>query len=521
LLKGIFTMTIFTGNNGANHALAGGGLIGFTGGSVAETNDDISDIYYGREGDDIVLAGESGDTLFGEDGSDTLKGGGGADILDGGFGLDTLKGQDGDDWFLMHTGQFIDYVDGGSGIDTLDLSGIADYGATVDLAAGKYTVPVRGTADVVSVETVIGTHNADTMKGTAGAETFWGEGGNDYLDGGAGGDAMVGGAGNDIFVIDDMMDRAYEGLNEGTDTIFTTLNSLVIADNIENARFKGTGDFVGIGNALNNVITGGSGKDAIGGRDGNDKLLGGKGDDQLHGENGNDVLDGGAGRDRMEGGDGTDTASYAGASAGVTVDFANYIINTGDASGDNFLDVENIMGSAFADSLRGDNLVNTLSGGAGNDVLIARGGNDRTVGGEGADTLYGDAGNDTLDGGLGKDVMSGGVGGDRFDFNAVIESAIGSGRDVIRDFTVNPDGGTGFIDRLEVSTIDAKAGMAGDQAFSFIGTGAFTAEGQIRVVQSGTDTIVQFNTTGASGAEMEVLLADFTANLLTAADFIL
>jgi Ca2+-binding RTX toxin-like protein len=514
-------MSIFTGNNGRNIAFTGVLLDGFSGGSVADTADSASDIYYASDGDDIVQAGDTSDFLYGQVGSDTLKGGGGADLLDGGYGLDTLLGQAGDDWFLMHNSEFIDHVDGGEGIDTLDLRDITDDGADVDLAKREYTVERLGTASVISIETVVGTNNKDTIKGTDAAETFWGLAGNDVLDGGGGADVMVGGLGNDVFVIDDVMDKAYEAAGEGGDKIITSLGSLIIADNVENLTFIGAGNAIGIGNALSNTIVSGAGNDAIGGRDGNDRLFSGAGDDQLHGEAGNDVLEGGAGRDRMEGGSGSDTAAYGNAKAGVVVDFANYSLNTGDALGDNFLDVENLSGSAFKDSLRGDALANALSGLDGDDVLIGRGGNDRAVGGAGRDTLYGDAGNDTLEGGLGKDNMSGGLGSDRFDFNALEESAAGSQRDAIRDFTVNPAGGGGYVDRIEVEAIDAKAGVMGDQAFTFIGGADFTGEGQIRVLQSGVHTIVQFNTSGTGGAEMEVLLADFIATNLSAADFIL
>ena len=55
---------------------------------------------------------------------------------------------------------------------------------------------------------------------------------------------------------------------------------------------------------------------------------------------------------------------------------------------------------------------------------------------------------------------------------------------------------------------------------TFIGTDAFTAEGQIRAVQAGSDTVVEFNTAGASGADMQVQLADFTAATLKLADFL-
>jgi hypothetical protein len=69
-----------------------------------------------------------------------------------------------------------------------------------------------------------------------------------------------------------------------------------------------------------------------------------------------------------------------------------------------------------------------------------------------------------------------------------------------------------------VTGIDAIAG-GGDDAFSFIGGAAFSAAGQIRVIQSGADTLIQFNIAGSDGAEMTILLANFTASKLTVGDF--
>ena len=70
------------------------------------------------------------------------------------------------------------------------------------------------------------------------------------------------------------------------------------------------------GNALNNSIVGGSGKDylvgaagndSIFGNDGNDKLFGDAGNDSLNGGNGNDTLSGGTGNDSLFGGAGNDS----------------------------------------------------------------------------------------------------------------------------------------------------------------------------------------------------------------------
>ena len=60
------------------------------------------------------------------------------------------------------------------------------------------------------------------------------------------------------------------------------------------------------GNALNNTILGGTGKDTLYGLDGADSLLGGKGNDYLRGYDGDDTLIGGEGNDSLKGNGGDD-----------------------------------------------------------------------------------------------------------------------------------------------------------------------------------------------------------------------
>ena len=65
---------------------------------------------------------------------------------------------------------------------------------------------------------------------------------------------------------------------------------------------------------------------------------------------------------------------------------------------------------------------------------------------------------------------------------------------------------------------DANADVEGFQAFKFIGTGEFSAVGQLRWFQAGGDTIVEGNTDAAPGAELRIVL-DPLVNL-QASDFI-
>jgi hypothetical protein len=126
----------------------------------------------------------------------------------------------------------------------------------------------------------------------------------------------------------------------------------------------------------------------ITGTAGNDTLTGGISDDILIGLAGADILNGGAG---------IDTASYASSAAAVTVNLnlATAQTSAGDASGDILSSIENLVGSAFADTLTGDANANTLDGGAGADTLNGGAGDDILIGGAGADTLVGGTGIDT------------------------------------------------------------------------------------------------------------------------------
>jgi Ca2+-binding RTX toxin-like protein len=145
-------------------------------------------------------------------------------------------------------------------------------------------------------------------------------------------------------------------------------------------------------------------------------------------------------------------------------------------------------------------------------------------GGDGIDTIFGGDGNDRIAGGLGGDTLFGASGGpinkDVFVYATAADSGIAPGTfDTIEDFLVAGGNGTSFIDRIDLSAIDAKAGAPFNEDFGFIGTAGFTAEGQIRAIQNGADTLIEMNIAGTSGAEMSILLRNFTAINLTLFDF--
>nr|WP_281409329.1 calcium-binding protein [Microvirga terricola] len=107
--------------------------------------------------------------------------------------------------------------------------------------------------------------------------------------------------------------------------------------------------------------------------------------DRLLGMGGNDILTGGLGGDTIDGGDDIDTASFQFATAGVAASLDTNTGTAGEAAGDTYISIENLLGSNYAD---------TLTGGDGSNYLWGGGGNDALTGSCGADTLDGGAGND-------------------------------------------------------------------------------------------------------------------------------
>ena len=241
-----------------------------------------------------------------------------------------------------------------------------------------------------------------------------------------------------------------------------------------------------VGNALDNSIFGGSGKDTLYGKNGNDYLFGDAGNDKLYGQNGNDTLYGGTGNDTLTGGKGNDLficdsgndiiTDYAtGDKISVNAEIAASSVVGSDATftiGSNTLTVTNgknkeiefveangttrtIIGGAYlstdktadkvtltakwrevadastrtkAVNITGNAQNNSILGGSGKDTIYGKDGDDYLVGNAGADKLYGQNGNDTLWGGIGNDTLTGGAGADTFIYNS------GEGKDVIADF---------------------------------------------------------------------------------------
>jgi Ca2+-binding RTX toxin-like protein/murein DD-endopeptidase MepM/ murein hydrolase activator NlpD/uncharacterized protein YcfL len=132
---------------------------------------------------------------------------------------------------------------------------------------------------------------------------------------------------------------------------------------------------------------GSAAQDALIGSTADDRLDAKGSNDVLFGLGGNDTLIGGPGNDILDGGDGSDTADYSDAPGRVVVDLAiTAPQNTLGGERDTLISIENLVGTGFNDTLRGDANDNQLRGAAGNDIIEGRDGNDTLDGGAGNDT---------------------------------------------------------------------------------------------------------------------------------------
>ncbi|BBD63171.1 YD repeat-containing protein (plasmid) [Nostoc sp. HK-01] len=461
--------------------------------------------------------------ITGNSGGNILKGDAGNDTLDGGAGNDTLDGGVGDDLMIGGAGNDIYYVDSSNdqiteavneGTDTVRASVTWTLGDNLEnlILTGNSAIDGTGNALKNSItgnsadNNLFGGDNDDTLKGDAGNDTLDGGAGNDTLDGGVGDDLMIGGIGNDTYYVDSINDQIVELAHEGTDTVRSAI-TWVLGDNLENLVLTGSKAIDGTGNALRNSITGNSGDNSLSGGDDNDTLKGNAGNDTLDGGAGNDTLDGGVGDDLMIGGTGNDTY-YVDSINDQIVELANEGTDTVRTSvtwtlGDNLenliltgADTINGTGNALRNNITGNSANNLLFGGDDIDTLKGNDGDDTLDGGNGNDTLTGGNGNDTLIGGLGSDRLTGGAGNDRFVFNSLTE-----GTDTITDFSSADD-------VLVVTVLLANLNYTGTNPI---------ANGYIRGIQSGSNTLIQVDADGVgSSATFSTLV---TLNNFTASNF--
>ena len=296
-----------TGGAGADILSGGGGDDRLDGGGGVDTADyrqasigvyaSLEDGAADDDGDGGTDTFDSIENLYGSDFDDVLLGDGRDNVLEGGAGDDILRGYEGDDTLR-----------GGDGYDLIDYSG-APSGAAVNLNSGRATDGEGGVDTLVAIEDVDGSAHDDILIGNAEENYLYGNDGSDYLlgldgddllEGGSGApNQLQGGLGDDRYYVE-ANDTLIELEDEGFDSVMTTLNRFTLRANFEELIFDGDGDFVGTGNALDNVIYGG---------DGDDILTGGGGDDVLVGSSGCGC-----------GGPGFDTVVLAGVFADYTIE---------------------------------------------------------------------------------------------------------------------------------------------------------------------------------------------------------
>jgi len=402
----------------------------------------------GTNGDDLLIGSSFADTIYGLDGHDLLHGGAGNDFIYGGIGNDVLVG-----------GAGADRLDGGAGVDIVSYAySPSTWGVSVDLALNK---GLRGDAEgdtYYGIEDVMGSQFHDLLAGTADANSLWGGLGNDTILGRGGQDYLYGGEGDDW--LDGGTDGDWLDGGAGEDWITyaasaagVTVNMALSTTTGANKGGDAAGDmFINIenvdGSAFNDIITGDAGDNKLWGNGGFDQLAGGAGNDQLLGGDGNDQLRGGTGADYLDGGAGTDIAYYYDSATSVSVSLTDGRGYTGDAAGDTFFSIENVVGSNYNDLIEGNAGNNELMGLAGQDHLVGGAGDDRLFGGDQDDSLVGGLGADRLDGGNGNDWVQYGFSQSGITVN--LSTGVGSGGEAQGDtyFGIENVSGTNFDDML-------------------------------------------------------------------------
>lgn len=449
-----------------------------------------------------------GDTLIGGSTTATIHGGSGDDRIFGTTSARQLSyGDDGDDTFYSSSGA--DFFDGGRGFDTVDYSR-ASTGVRVSTERSYNDAGALGRDSLGDIERVIGSAYDDSLSAFGTGHVLVGGAGDDSLTGnGMFASQLIGGLGNDVFYVGGVVNRAIEAANEGTDQV-RALTHYTLGANIENLvllqpfydPYAGAtpsgppfADFDGKGNSLANTLTG---------NDGANRLYGLDGDDRLSGGSGNDRLDGGSGVDRLYGGVGDDRY--------IVTDLTDYAYERAGEGNDRVYSSVSLTLRANLEALyltgtdaiggRGNDLANLISGNEVANVLRGMVGDDRLYGLGGADVLDGGDGRDWLEGGAGRDRLIGSTGADSFVFrDGDFASAVASGADQIHDFS-SRDG-----DRIRLDLVDADTTSAGNQAFAFLGTAAFTnVAGQLRYEQISGNTYLSGDTDGDG-------VADFTVRL--------
>jgi Ca2+-binding RTX toxin-like protein len=442
---------------------------------AGDPNDEIygyagKDIINGYSGDDVIYAGNGDDSVYGQEGKDTIYTAGGAspavpltgvgsDFADGGPGDDSIYAQGGTDPVIFYGGDGIDSLTAGPADDRLDGGAGADRLQCLDGDDEAH----GGDGD----DTLIGAEDDDRLYGEAGNDTTFAGEGDDLLVSSSGADALSGG--------------------DGFDTVDYRSSPAGVTANLASSAPGIGGDADGDTFVRLEQVYGSSYQDTIVGEDLVDNVLRGElGDDMLSGLRGDDTLDGGGGADTLDGGTGTDIADYSVMVrlpngtvllSGVAVSLATGQGYGGSAGGDVVVGIENLRGTSVNDALTGDGKSNSLWGG------------------------------------MSADTLAGGGDADLFIYEHVSDS-MGATPDEILDFGQGQD-------RIDLSAIDADAGLGGNQAFAFAAGGpGVNATGKVWVVIQGSTVVVNASDNADPMPELQINLQNFSGTL-TAGVFVL
>ena len=326
------------------------------------------------------------ENITGSNQSDTLTGNDSNNILLGGKGNDTFYARKGSDTF-----------DGGDDTDTLDYSS-SDYAITANLSTGVGS-DISGDANdtILNIENLVGSSKNDTLTGSDAANHLQGGAGDDTLIGGAGADILDGGADNDTADYSSETNAITISRADSTTTVVdgsTATDTLTHIENIIGSAGYDTINYSAVSTAVTASLKDGTA--TFNGITDNFSSI-----ENITGSDHDDTLAGNSSHNIIKGGGGIDTLTFSNSVNAITAD-----LSSGTASGDGsdtIENIENLVGSAYNDTLTGSSVANQLQGGAGNDTLSGGDGNDILEGESGSDTLIGGAGADTLDGGEGSD----------------------------------------------------------------------------------------------------------------------
>ncbi len=438
IIKGNSTANILSGGAGNDTYVVG------TGDTVVELANEGIDMVQtavtwtlGADVENLTLTGTGAISGVGNPLDNILTGNRGANALDGGGGADSLIGGLGNDTYVVDNAGDVVIENVNEGTDTVRSAMTYALGTDVENLMLIGSTAVSGTGNSLN----------NMLTGNGVANTLTGLDGNDTLDGGGGTDILTGGLGNDTYVVDDAGDIVTENLNEGTDLVRSSV-SYALATDVEHLTLTGIIAIDGIGNALSNKLTGNSAANQLAGGAGNDTYVVSTGDAVIE-----------------YAGEGTDTVR---SNVSWTLDSnLEHLRLTGTAA-------INGEGNSLANTLRGNDAANVLTGGAGNDIYVVSTG-DTVIeyAGEGTDTvrstvswmldsnlehltlmgtaaidatgnmlnntLTGNNAENQLVGGMGNDMLRGGLGNDTYLITR------GEGLDVI----VENDSKAGNSDRLQ------------------------------------------------------------------------